>query len=619
MKYPTPSEYQEALQFPETALADPELRAGTPETNALGLPQAVTGAFAAVFPISTRTGRWAAKCFLSGTRDQQKRYRAIAEHLRAAELLHVVAFDYQPEGVQVRGQSWPLLKMEWARGVPLGRFVDQHIDAPEVLADLAERWAAMLRDLEAAGVAHGDLQHGNVFVQERSGENSGSALALRLVDYDTMFVPALRGLGSPEVGHRNYQHPDRDEGDFGPHLDRFAGLVVFTALHACIHRPALWARFNTGENLLFRAADFYDPSASVLFEELKEIEEVRPLVEALRTACYLEPEAVPALEDVRADRAGAADASARQAAQARRRRERRRAEGRPRGVFARWFLPAAVALVAAVVAAAALGSMWIAALALLIGAGVLGGGSVRGYRRVPLVRRRRRLGQEADHVSQIIENLERQIESLHAQRTGAKDAVEERHARRLRELQEKALYDQLKYHFIGEVRAVEGITHKVVVRLKASGIRTAYQATTERLRPIRQMSDQSKTRIAMWRASLVREYEDAIPEQLSPAEERRIERYAEQRAEHLRREIARAEDKIAVQEEERAQITERRAALPALSFGRYLRFLLRLDTLPPMEPAPSAPAPAPPPGEANSPATAPDAGRSEGPWWAQRS
>ncbi|MDX1530538.1 MAG: hypothetical protein R3362_03350, partial [Rhodothermales bacterium] len=100
-KYPTPSAYQEALQFPQTAFADPELAAGEVRTNALGLPQPITGAFAAVFPVSTAAGRYAVRCFLTRVERQQRRYRAVAEHLAAADLPYTVAFDYQPEGVRV--------------------------------------------------------------------------------------------------------------------------------------------------------------------------------------------------------------------------------------------------------------------------------------------------------------------------------------------------------------------------------------------------------------------------------------------------------------------------------------------------------------------------------------
>ncbi len=279
--YPTPSEYQEAVQFPDTAFTDDELAEAEPKTNVLGLPQPITGAFAAVFPLTARSGaQYAAKCFLSDVPDQRTRYAAVADALADRDLDATVDFDYQERGIRVDGTAYPLLKMEWVKGQTLNRFVESHLDDPAVLGRLADAWADLAAELEAAGIAHGDLQHGNVLVPTPSEDT----LHLRLVDYDTVYVPALDGRASAEVGHRNYQHPDRTDADFGPHLDRFPALAVYTALRACMTHPHLWDEYDTGENLLFRDADFYDPETSPLFQVLTNDEALRPLARALRRA-----------------------------------------------------------------------------------------------------------------------------------------------------------------------------------------------------------------------------------------------------------------------------------------------------------------------------------------------
>jgi hypothetical protein len=92
----------------------------------------------------------------------------------------------------------------------------------------------MIKTLQQASVAHGDLQHGNVFVV---GEE------LRLVDYDGMYVPSLTGKTSHEIGHRNYQHPHRTERDFGPHLDTFSAWVIYASLIVPAIDSTLWHRF----------------------------------------------------------------------------------------------------------------------------------------------------------------------------------------------------------------------------------------------------------------------------------------------------------------------------------------------------------------------------------------
>lgn len=619
-QYPTPGAYQEAFQVASAALLDPELKVATPVETALGLPRAITGAFAAVFPMDARTRRWAVKCFLTDVPDQRRRYDAIAAHLDEADLSYTIDFDYQHRGIQVDGQTLPVLKMEWVEGVPLNEYVRRHLDAPERLDHLAEQWRTMLADLADADVAHGDLQHGNVLVQD-----GDAGPRLILVDYDTMWVPALKGHKSPEVGHRNYQHPDRTETDFGPYLDHFPGLVTYVALRASRHRPDLFTRYDTGENLLFRAADFYDPEESLLFKDLVSVEKGRlpDLVEAVRTACYLEPETVPPLRDVLAGQRGAVMG----AMMGRGRRAwqdvlQRRGERRQTRRYSR-FERAVVPVVLMTVLVGAI--LWNAGGATLAG-GVLGGmalgltwGAWLHYRRLPGVRRRRRLRRELAYFDRLLRDLRRQMKRYEQDRQELLNNVDALRAERLKELQNEALYDQLKYHFIQEAGAVDGLRHRVVVRLKAAGIRTAFQATRERVAGVSGLSDETRTRIALWRAGLVAQYQDAIPDELSPAEERRFDRYIEHRASGFREELDRLREKVRVQENERAQVQKRFETAEPVSFGRYVLFLLRLAALPPRA-TPPAPTAAPPPEESQQTATVADAtAGEEQPWWRKAS
>jgi hypothetical protein len=606
MSYPTPSDYQEAVQDPASAFADAELQSATPRENVLGLPQPITGAFAAVFPMTTETGvRYAAKCFLSEVPQQQRRYAAVSAYLSEGSLGWTVPFDYQREGISVHGTAYPLLKMQWARGDGLNRFVEKHLGEPGVLRALADQWVTMCADLEAAEVAHGDLQHGNIRV-----ERSDDGLALRLVDYDTMYVPALAGGTSAEVGHRNYQHPDRTEDDFGPALDRFSALAIYTGLRACAERPELWQAYDSGENLLFRDGDFYDPDASPLFRDVREVDELRPFAEALRTACYVEPASVPPLTEVVDGEDAFEGVSIRGP-----RRDRSQRLAVRRDAFEWAWSPG---MFAAGVASAALGA-WTApvfgAMAAVASAvAALAAAGFR-YRQQPAVRRDRRLARESDRISRLIQNIRRQITSLEQKREEVLASVDEQRAERLQEIREEVIYNHLKHHFIGELRDVEGLTHKHVVRLKSANIRTAYEATRSRIGDLRRMSDKTQARIAMWRATLLREAEDEMPEELSPAEERRLRRYVEHRVSDIDAEIRRAREKIEVQSTEREEIEDRREELPGLSLGRYIASLLFIGSRPARKESPPAPAsPQSNVGAENANAR-PEPAVSDGPWW----
>ncbi len=259
MPWPSPQDFSEAVQNPRNSFLELELQKGSPELNHLGLPKPRSGANAIVYKIKSAEANWAVRCFLRNVADQQQRYAAINNFLRSNPQPFFVGFEYLPTGIRVGTTHYPILKMEWVEGEPLDKYIEKHIVNAVALAKLAEKWLQMAQALQKYGIAHGDLQQGNVLVV--AGE-------LKLVDYDGMYVPALNGKLSSEIGHRNYQHPRRSEFDFGPNVDNFSNWVIYTALTALSKNPALWNTFRADESVLFRREDFVSPQTSRLFSVL---------------------------------------------------------------------------------------------------------------------------------------------------------------------------------------------------------------------------------------------------------------------------------------------------------------------------------------------------------------
>ncbi len=216
MNWPMSQDYNEAIQSPQTIFSDPELRTGQPVVNALGLPVPCSGNFADVYELDcpqTQT-KWAVKCFTREVRGLRERYAAISRYLESAALPVIVDFQYREQGIRIRGTWYPILKMRWVEGLLLNLFVRDNLDKLSRLEALSQVWARMANRLREAKLAHADLQHGNVILVPGRKDNS---LAIKLIDYDGMFVPALAGKTSGEVGHANYQHPQRlKEGNLRP-------------------------------------------------------------------------------------------------------------------------------------------------------------------------------------------------------------------------------------------------------------------------------------------------------------------------------------------------------------------------------------------------------------------
>lgn len=257
--WPDAVAYREAVQNPQTALADPLLRGAQVAGDRLGLPVAYSGRFAVVFRLHTTDGDWALRCFTQAGESalRKQRYQAVSDGL-AGHQAFFVPFRYLEQGIKVGAHWFPAVAMRWAEGEPLGRWLDEHHDRPVALRRLCRALADLITTLERAGIAHGDWQHDNLLV-------SDDGRRVTLVDYDGVFVPALAGAPSPELGHPNYQHPARHPEQYAVGLDRFAHLVIQTALLALVRDPTLWRQFSDGECVLFKKADLQNPPRSAVF------------------------------------------------------------------------------------------------------------------------------------------------------------------------------------------------------------------------------------------------------------------------------------------------------------------------------------------------------------------
>lgn len=257
--WPDLTDYHEALQFPQRSLSDPELQKAQIDKDRFGMPKPATGGNAVVYRATEGQNVWAVRCFLRPISDHAERYAAISKHLGKNRAAHSTQFFYLADGLRIKGGTFPIVKMAWVQGQHLDRYVESLLDDPGGLAALREKFRTLVKEIEGAKVAHGDLQHGNILVRGKD---------LLLIDYDGMWVPALIGRQATEIGHRAYQHPKRGVTDYGPYLDRFSALVIYLSIRALEIDRKLWDQYYTGDNLLFVREDFNEPGKTPIWGEL---------------------------------------------------------------------------------------------------------------------------------------------------------------------------------------------------------------------------------------------------------------------------------------------------------------------------------------------------------------
>ena len=290
MPWPGITDFSEAVQNPPLCFAGTDLENGLVATNPRGMPLVYSGAFACVYPISIGGRTYAVRCFTREVSDQQHRYNALSDYLLNVLPPAFVHFEYVEDGISVRGTSYPLVKMEWVEGELLSSYVEGHLNDPDALRRIAAQWrGGTTSSLRGLRIAHNDLQHGNVMVQ-----NDGN---IRLVDYDGMYLPQFAGEKSPELGHKNYQHPERTSDDYADYVDNFPALVIYLSLLAIAAEPELW-EFNNEDNLILARTDYADPKKSEVFKRLKSSSDssVVELTEKLIECCDLAVADVPDLE-----------------------------------------------------------------------------------------------------------------------------------------------------------------------------------------------------------------------------------------------------------------------------------------------------------------------------------
>ncbi|MDT3446180.1 hypothetical protein [Pseudofrankia sp. BMG5.37] len=279
--HPSAEDYIKAVQRPDLVFDRPELTEARFDVHPMmGIPVPASGSTAVVFRATVGGTAQALRFFTREDASTQQRYTALNTWFSERGLTDDVAScRWVDDAILVNGRRWPMVQMEWVEGHPLDRHVEDLVETGDrvALGTLADSWRDLLRRMQAARFAHGDLQHGNVLV-DATGR-------MRLVDFDSSWIVPFTGFPPPtEGGHRNYQPENRP---WGPWMDTFPGLVIYLSLLALAHEPGQWEQLNDGENLLFGHKDYLPPHRTEAWSWVERLRDpqIDQLAARLRACC----------------------------------------------------------------------------------------------------------------------------------------------------------------------------------------------------------------------------------------------------------------------------------------------------------------------------------------------
>ena len=259
MNYPLISEYVQAIKLSEENLD--KLTNLRPVFDVDGNPIMSSGNFAVVFKMQDKqTGKlYAVKCFLREQEGREESYKLIASELEYVPSGFLVSVKYLEKELfvdttQGYDTEFPVLLMDWVEGLTLDKYIRNNIHDQYKLALIAYQFCRMASWLLSQEFAHGDLKPDNIIVRE-DGQ-------LVLVDYDGMFVPAMKGQKARELGSVDYRHPLRAEDKFDSTIDDFSIASIALSLKAISLKPELLNDFGAEDRLLLSAKDYHNISGS---------------------------------------------------------------------------------------------------------------------------------------------------------------------------------------------------------------------------------------------------------------------------------------------------------------------------------------------------------------------
>lgn len=267
----TITDIKNSLQVP-AFIKDPVIKNGVFDKTSMGDFVMYSGGFTAVFPVTVQNTKWAFRCWHADLGNMRRRMELLSKDLSASSLPYFCKFAYEDEGILVNGKIYPTTRMEWIKGGTIKDYICSH-PATQELKELADKFLIMCQDLHKHGYAHGDLQHGNIMVDVDKN--------LKLIDYDSMYVPSMQGLTDIISGLQDYQHPKRKENQLvSPKLDYFSELVIYISLLAIAETPSLIEEYNLedADRLLFSANDYKDLRHASIYTKLMDMRQNFPLL-----------------------------------------------------------------------------------------------------------------------------------------------------------------------------------------------------------------------------------------------------------------------------------------------------------------------------------------------------
>ena len=270
---PTLPSIRTSIENNQSLVIDSFARQGIFRRDKRGRLVAYTGGFSVVYPFEYNNEVWAFRCWHADLGNLRGHFLTLSAALSKLNLPYFCSFTYIDEGIVVEGKKYPTTRMKWIDGKNLKEYICIHKNDKNKLKNLANNFVKMITTLHKYHISHGDLQHGNIMVDDNDN--------LFLIDYDSVYVPELQGEADIIKGLKGYQHPKRGDNLLANEkVDYFSELIIYLSILAIAEKSSLVEKYQVedSEQLLFSFENFKDLENSQVYVDLMQLGGLFPIL-----------------------------------------------------------------------------------------------------------------------------------------------------------------------------------------------------------------------------------------------------------------------------------------------------------------------------------------------------
>jgi len=277
--YPTFDRYKQKLKANIYNVNDIILNRGKVIMDKRGIyPFLITGGRAIIFKIQVGGKFYALKCWNAELSGLEKRFKKIDSYLKQISLPYFVDFTFSKNGFKgdKPNEYFPILRMEWVDGCTLTDFVKRNYSNSTKIKEMARQFLEMVQKLHEKNISHGDLQGGNIMVNQNED--------ICLIDYDSICTLDLINEKNSIAGLPGFQHPLINK-SLGIKADYFSELVIYLSLLTFSEDQKL-AQNIDDKKWLFSENDLKNANSATIFKILMGMSsDIQNLTKLLKEYC----------------------------------------------------------------------------------------------------------------------------------------------------------------------------------------------------------------------------------------------------------------------------------------------------------------------------------------------